>query len=169
MNYLGALATSILGAFVGAYFAMHFQVKKGLREQCYAAFVRFHVAISSVTFEWAYATGGDEWHKAYVGKRAVMEQAADELIALTKLTISPQLAEQVGQVRVAFRVWNAHFLTMKQPGMPGEMLVQANEALNTTQPKEILAKLENLTREYRRALGVRLWLRRPELSVPVAP
>jgi hypothetical protein len=167
MDYLGALATSVVGAFVGAYFAMHFQVKKNLKEQCYSAFVRFHVAISSVTYEWAHLTGGDAWHDAYIEKRKVMEQAADELITLTSLTISPQLAKQVGEVRGAFRVLNAPYMTMKQPEMPGGILIEANEALNKTQPREILTKLEGLTLEYRRALGVRF--SRPSPSAPTPP
>jgi len=131
--------------------SLSLQVKRNLLDQCYAAFLKFHTAISSVTGE--NLPNMEGWHDAYVANRTAMEPVADDLIALTHLRISRELADRVEALRITFRRWEGHY-QVYQTGHPPQQ-TKAFEELVTTHPQRIRAALDDVTSEFRDALKPR--------------
>jgi hypothetical protein len=131
----------------------HGGIQSKLMDQCSAAFLKLHAAISSVTGENFPIADLHAWHGAYLAKRQEVELIADELVAVTRLCISDELADRVEALRREYRQWEVHFQVYER-GLP--QADKAFEQMVTIHPRKILAKLESLTGEYRKALGLQL-------------
>jgi hypothetical protein len=118
-----------------------------LKAKCYAVFVQFHTIISSVTAE-NIAVQGDPWHDAYRTKIQQLEPVGDELIALTHVTISRELAEDVKKLRLAFRMWEASWMTSQASAMPSDLRSEAFRKALEDHPREILGLLDGVTKAY---------------------
>jgi hypothetical protein len=99
-----------------------------------------------------------DWYDAYRAKRTALEPVADDLIALTHLAISAELADRVGALREEFDRWGASYdLAKNYPDMPQAQQEKELEDAIKTIPEKIKGMLDEVTREYRRALEPRLF------------